>query len=243
VLTRFARASLLLLLATAASGVSLADAPPPADPVVPRWEERFAPLAPPALAAEERARLDAGEVVVRDLAPTEADGIGMLLMGIVDATPDQVWAVMADCEEQDEFIPQIRHAAVRDREGDSHTCDLVVDVPFPLGDLRTATRHRVRRLPDGGHQRRWHLLPGDWDYLRNSGSWTVHPYQDDGRSLLIGRMDLLPKSVVPFWLLHAAQVRQAPETFTAIRARVRDLQSRGQAPGPLSSRPSNPEAP
>jgi hypothetical protein len=49
--------------------------------------------------------------------------------------------------------------------------------------------------------------------------------------------------VVPFWILHAAQVNQAPQTFGAIRARVRDLQSRSQAPGPLSSRPLDPEAP
>jgi hypothetical protein len=229
----FACPAFALLLAAGIARVSPADAPPPAG----EWEARFAPLTPPALAEEDRTRLDAGEVLVRDLTPTETDGIGMLMMGVVDATPDQVWAVMADCEDQDEFIPRIRHAAVRDRQGDSHTCDLVVDVPFPLGDLRTGTRHHVRGLPDGGHQRRWHLLPGEWDYFRNSGSWTVHPYQDGRRSLLIGRMDLLPKSVVPFWILHAAQVRQAPETFTAIRARVQEVRSRAPAPGRLSWHP------
>lgn len=231
---KLARLAFALLLAMGLPRISLADALPPADSA---WGDRFAPLAPPALAEDDRTRLDAGEVVIRDLPPTDADGIGVLLMGLVDATPDQVWAVMADCEEQDEFIPRIRHAAVRDRDGDSHTCDLVVDLPAPLGELRTATRHHVRRLPDGGHQRRWDLLPGDWDYLRNSGSWTVHPYQDGPRSLLVARMDLLPKSVLPVWILRAAQVRQAPETFAAIRARVRERRSRALAPGRLSSRP------
>ncbi len=160
--------------------------------------------------------------MVRELPPTDPDGVGVLLVGVIEAPPDRVWAVMADCEEQDEFIPRVGYAAVRDREGDSHTCDLVIDMPLPMSDLRTATRHHVRRLPDGGYQRRWDLLPGDWDYLRNSGSWTVHPYQD-GRSLLVGRMDLLPKSMLPAWLLQAAQVRQAPETFAAIRKRVLEL--------------------
>jgi hypothetical protein len=235
----FARLALALLLATGASGISLADAPPPVDPepVAPEWDGPFAPPAPPPFVGDDQTRLDAGEVVVRDLPPTEKDGIGMLLMGVIDATPDQVWAVMADCEEQDEFIPRIVHAAVRDRDGTSHTCDLVVDVPFPMGDLRTGTRHHVRRLPDGGYQRRWDLLPGEWDYLRNSGSWTVHPYQGGRRSLLIGRMDLLPKSVVPFWILRAAQVDQAPETFSAIRARVREAASQEKEPRRLSSRP------
>ena len=221
---RLARLALALLLVggpTSITLVSLADESP-ADS---EWSDRFAPLSPPKFAAEERTTLDAGGVVILDLPPTEADGIAMLLAGLVDAPPDQVWAVMSDCDKQDEFIPRISYAAVRDRDGDSHTCDLVVDLPFPMGELRTATRNHVRRLPDGGHQRRWELLPGDWDYTHNSGSWTVHPYQGGRRSLLIGRMDLVPKSVLPIWILHEGQVRQAPETFGAIRARVRQVAS------------------
>jgi hypothetical protein len=218
--SRSASLALALLLAGVPAGDSPADQAPPTNS---EWSNRFAPLGPPPFAEEERTRLDAGEVVVRDLTPSDPNGVGMLLAGVIDATPDRVWAVMADCEPQEEFIPRVRHAAVRDRDGDSHTCDLVVDLPLPFSDLRTATRHHVRRLPDGGYQRRWELLPGDWDYHRNSGSWTVHPYRGAQRSLLIGRMDLLPKSMLPVWLLHAGQVRQAPETFTAIRTRVSQL--------------------
>ena len=221
--SRFAHLAVALLLAGGLARISLAAEPAPADPA---WSDRFAPVAPPAFAEDDRSRLDAGEVVVRDLPPTEPDGVGLLMAGVVDAMPDQVWAVMSDCDRQDEFIPRVLYAAVRDRDGDSHTCDLVIDLPFPMSDLRTATRHHARRLPDGGYQRRWELLPGDWDYQRNSGSWTVHPYQDGHRSLLVGRMDMLPKSAVPVWLLHAGQVRQAPDTFTAIRARVRQVASR-----------------
>ena len=57
-----------LLLAGGLAPISLADTPPPADP---GWNDRFAPPAPPALAEDERTRLDAGEVVVRDLPPTD----------------------------------------------------------------------------------------------------------------------------------------------------------------------------
>jgi hypothetical protein len=215
-----ARLAVALLVVTGLGRISLADESPS---VGSGGDDRFAPLLPPVFAEDERTRIDAGEVVVRDLPPTEPDGIGMLLAGIVNAPPSQVWAVMADCDEQDEFIPRVRYAAVLDRDGDSHTCDLVIDLPLPLSDLHAQTRHHVRRLPDGGYQRRWDLLPGNWDYRRNSGSWTVHPYQDGRRSLLVGRMDLVPKSVLPIWILHEGQVRQAPETYAAIRTRVSQL--------------------
>jgi hypothetical protein len=195
-------------------------------------EERLAPLAPPDLAEVDHARLEAGEVLVRELAPSDPDGIGVLVIGVVETPPDRLWDLMADCEQQDEFMPRITHAAVRDRDDDAHTCDLVVDVPFPLEDLVTATRHRVRRLPDGGYQRWWQLEPGDWSYHRNSGSWTVHPRADGRTSLLVNRMDLLPKTIVPHWVLRDAHARQAPETYEAIRVRVRDSAVRDGAGSP-----------
>lgn len=164
--------------------------------------------------------LESGAVIVRDLPPSGDEGIGVLVVGRVEAKPDDVWAVMADCDEQDEFVPRVVEASVHDRDRDAHTCQLTIDLPFPLDDAQTKTRHQVRRLPDGGMQRYWHLLPGDWGYERNSGSWTVHPEADGRRSLLVNRMDMLPKSAIPTWILQAATSRQAPDTFEAIRSRV-----------------------
>jgi hypothetical protein len=54
----------------------------------------------------------------------------------------------------------------------------------------------------------------------------VHPYGTG--SLLVNRLDLLPKSVIPVWVLRGAHDRQAPDSFEAIRARVR-LVSQGTA--------------
>lgn len=214
---RSASLALALLLASGSLPSSAAGAPPRIDsqPV-----DRFAPPTVPGIGEADRLRLEAGETVVRELPPSDGAGLGVLVMGLITAPPDQVWVVMSDCEAQDEFLPRILHAAVRDRDGDDHTCELVVDLPFPMEDVRTATRHHLRRLPDGGYQRHWELLPGDWGYLRDSGSWTVHPYTGGRRSLLVNRLDLLPRSSIPEWILRAAHVRHAPETFAAIRARV-----------------------
>jgi len=189
--------------------------------------ERFAPLAAPALGDGERARLAAGEVLVRPLPPSAGEGIGTLALGVIDAPPERVWAVMADCAEQDQFLPRVTYSAVRDRDGDAHTCELVVALPFPLAAARTETRQHVRRLPDGGYQRWWELLPGDWGYRRDTGSWSIHPFTG-GRSLLVSRLDLLVKGAVPAWLVRAAQSDQAPATFAAIRKRVAERNVRAE---------------
>jgi hypothetical protein len=219
--------TLALHVVLGAPWLAAAEAPPRA---ASEPHDRFAPLAAPRLGADDRTQLDADAILVRDLPPSDTTGIGVLVMGLIDAAPDRVWTVMADCERQDEFLPRISHAAVRDRDGDSHTCDLVVDMPFPLEDARSATRHHVRRLPDGGYQRHWELAPGDWSFSRHSGSWSVHPYADGRRTLLVNRMDLLPKSGIPTWILRAAYTQQAPASFAAIREQVRALASESGKP-------------
>ena len=184
------------------------------------FTDRLAPADPPVLSDSDRQQLEAGALVIRDLPASDPGGIGLLVMGLVDATPDRVWKVMSDCEKQHEFMPRVSHSAVRDRDGDKHTCELAIDMPYPLDPVRVETRQIVRGLPDGGHQRRWELAPGDWSYLRDDGSWSVHPYATGQRSLLVNRMDVLLKSALPVWILRAAQTREAPAVYEAIRLRV-----------------------
>ena len=180
----------------------------------------LAPLTQPTLTDSDRRQLEAGALVIRDLAPSDPEGIGLVIMGLVDATPDRLWSVMADCAKQEEFLPRVSHSTVRDRDGDRHICGLVVELPFPFEAARSETRQLVRRLPDGGYQRLWELAPGDWSYRRDSGSWSIHPYSGGQRSLLVNRMDLLFKSTLPGWVLRAAQTHEAPAMFEAIRLRV-----------------------
>jgi hypothetical protein len=194
---------------------------------------RFAPLEAPDVTDGERSRLAAGETVIRDLPPDDGAGVGVLLMGLVDAEPALLWSVLADCERQEEFIPRVLSAEVRDRAGDEHSCELVIDMPFSMEDERTASRHHVRRLPDGGYQRRWDLLPGEWVYLRNSGSWSVHPWDGGDRSLLVNRVSLVPRIAVPNWIVSAVHRRQAPATFDAIRRRVREAAAAPRDPATL----------
>jgi hypothetical protein len=219
--TRSLRARILLSAALCCRSLSSSADDSKAEPE-PAITDRFAPALPAVLDDSDTSKLEAGEILVRDLAPEQGDGIGLLSLGLVDATPERVFGVLSSCEDQDEYMPRVLFSAVRDRVGDSHTCELVVDLPRPFDDIHTVTRHRVRRLPDGGYQRYWKLVPGPWSYLRDTGSWSVHPYAGGMRSLLINRVDLLLKSQLPDWLVRAAQTRQAPASFEAIRARVRE---------------------
>lgn len=186
------------------------------------WGDAFVPGAPEPveLGAAERARLAEGGLVLEPLEPTGGQGIALRALGLVEAPPARVWPVVRDCHRFAEFMPRTKHSERRRAPDGAATCYLVMDLPFPLADVHSEVRTRYERLPEGGFRRRWSLLGGD--YARNQGSWTVLPWDAEGRrSLLVYQIDAHPKQMLPDFVLRAAQQRQLPATYRAIEARAR----------------------
>lgn len=196
----------------------------------------------PDLTAEQRSRLDRGDVIVLAASPTDGKGFAYRSLGVVDAPPVRVWPVVSDCGRFDEFMPRMVRSdqfdEQLDKQGASYVCEIEIELPFPLSNRINAARSFLEELPGGIFRRYWSLVPGDWDWHRNDGSWTLWPWDEPrGRTLLEYKMDVWLKTRLPNFVLEAAQSIQAPATFDAIRARVR---SRGidvsGVPSPKDSR-------
>lgn len=165
-----------------------------------------------------------GEVVYIEQSPAGGAGVALTACSVLDASAADVWPVLRDCELYQEFLPGVTRSGVRDRRGDTALCDALIDLPFPLGELRSVERVRERGLPDGGFERRWSLESGT--YRRLEGSWTVLPWNgEEQRALLVYQLDMDPDTVVPDFALRRAQSATAPEVFAAISGRVRDCRS------------------
>jgi ribosome-associated toxin RatA of RatAB toxin-antitoxin module len=170
--------------------------------------------------AERRDELRAGRVVYIEQKPAGGEGVALTACGLVDAPPAEVWPVLRDCEEYEHFLPGVEHSALKSREGNVALCEALIDLPFPLGDLRSVERAVESELAGGGFERRWSLEHGT--YRRLEGSWTLLPWVDDARrTLAVYQLDMDPESVVPDFLLRRAQSATAPGVFSAIRERVR----------------------
>jgi ribosome-associated toxin RatA of RatAB toxin-antitoxin module len=167
--------------------------------------------------AASRAALDRGGVVYVEGQPTDGSGVALTACGVVDASPVEVWPVIRDCEEYQHFLPGVTHSALEYRGADVALCESLIDLPFPLGELRAVERVVETPLDGGGFERRWTLERGN--YRRLNGSWTLLPWE--GRTLAIYRLDMDPNTVVPDFLLRRAQSATAPKVFAAIRDRVR----------------------
>ena len=175
------------------------------------------PLTLPAFTAEETRTLEAFETVVHEMKPTDNKGIGVESFGLIDAASTEVWPVLRDCEHFASFMPRTKDSAMKDENGVA-LCHVELKLPFPLMNLWSDTRSVQREDPAGHFHRAWTLVRGT--YRRNSGSWSVLPWSDGKKTLVIYAIDSDPIMLIPDGILRSAQTGSLPEVFAAIRKRI-----------------------
>jgi ribosome-associated toxin RatA of RatAB toxin-antitoxin module len=178
------------------------------------------PVPFPKLSEKETKKLDANEIIVREIKPTDNKGVGAESMALVDAPPSEVWPVLRDCEHFQDFMPKTKKSAIVVENGD-RICHIELKLPFPLTDLWSETKSVIREEPAGHYLRSWTLVRGT--YHRNSGSWHVLPWGDGKKTLVVYTLDTDPKMIVPDALIRSAQTGSLPDVFHAIRKRVTSL--------------------
>lgn len=188
------------------------------------------PVSVPALTDAEKKKLDQGGVVVHELKPTDNSGVAGMAFGVVEASSDEVWPIVRDCEHFSKFLPSTKKSW-RKGEGSDQVCYDELELPFPLTNLWAETRSVAREEPQGYYLREWSFVKGT--YKRNRGSWRVVPWGEDGkRSLVIYEVDSDPSMLVPDWILRAAQTGSLPKIFEGVRKRVLVQRAANPAPAP-----------
>ena len=175
------------------------------------------PLTLPSFTEAETKKLEAFETVVHEVKPTDNKGIGVESFGLIDAPPTEVWPVLRDCAHFASFMPRTRTSSIKEEEGVS-LCHVELRLPFPLMNLWSDTKSVQREEPAGSYHRAWTLVRGT--YRRNSGSWSVLPWGDGTKTLVIYAIDSDPIILIPDGILRSAQTGSLPEVFAAIRKRV-----------------------
>ena len=177
--------------------------------------------AAPDLGAEAKASLAKGEVVVERLDPTGGSGVSARAMGVVDAPAATVWPVVRDCEHFSKFMPRTKSSKLVSRDGNQSVCRVEIDMPFPFDNLWSVVRSSESKTEEGGFQRSWSLVRGT--YKRNNGRWSVYPWGEGHKSLLVYEIDVDPDVAIPDAIIRSAQTGSLPDVFAAVRKRVRTL--------------------
>ena len=146
--------------------------------------------------------------------------------GVVDASPEEVFAVVADVERYPQFFERMAAARITRRLSPT-LFDFYyrIDMPWPLSDHWCISRTTLDIDPQRRrYRRRWSLLKGTFEH--NRGSWSVRPW-GKGKALLHYTVVLKPRMSAPDFVLHYASEVALPRGVAAMRARVIALKKRG----------------
>lgn len=176
----------------------------------------------PKLSDDERARLEAGEVLTKVVDLDGGDVTAARAMGVIDAPPAAVWPHVDACGKYAEFMPSITESIEVARKGEDVTCRLTVGMPFPLSDLWSVTVAKHQKGKGERYRRAWKAIEGS--YRVNEGSWVLSPWGDPAkgdRTLAVYSIKVAPKAAIPAGVRRAAQQKSLPEVISALRARVK----------------------
>lgn len=172
-------------------------------------------LAHSKLPAHEVKALDKGEVLSKVVEVKGHDVPAIEGKIAINTPPHIVWEVVSNCDRYGERLHKVRAARLLEKKGGEFLCEVEVELPFPLSNLKAVTRAR-HEASEGRYARVWSLVRGDYRF--NEGSWHLSAFEGDPkRTLVLYRVHADPTVSIPAALRRKAQSRAVPDLLERVR--------------------------
>ena len=127
----------------------------------------------------------------------------------------KLWAIISKCSDYKKNMPSIKKSKQLSVKGNVIRCEIVVDLPFPMDDLRSVTdaKHTIKK--DKFYKRAWNLVEGD--YQINRGFWKLQAIDQGKHTYVHYVVHVEPKTAVPDFLKRMAQKSKIPGMFEKLR--------------------------
>lgn len=204
----------------------------------------------PAIGPDGAARVAHYEVVTfRD--PGGGGVIKAKAIGLLDATPDEVFRVASDYQHYTEFAPRVVAANVVDRQGDARAAVMMkTDLPWPANDAWVYAQFEHDRIAADVYRIRFWQVKGSMK--RYFGSIYIEPWQKwkgGGTSTITYELLAEPNSSAPRYMINNRIEQAASKYVHALRQHINQLRRLGRlhpsiAPDPtLASPTAGPKTP
>lgn len=172
------------------------------------------------VAGKTRARLDKGELITSTKKVPGSEFPQSVGMMVIDAPAQPIWKILDRCGDYKRTMQRVKRSKEIWRKGSKVRCEVLIDMPTPLDDLRTVTDAVHTVVPGKKWVRSWSMVEGD--FKSNSGSWTLVPFNDAGtRTLVIYKVHAVPKTAVPDMVIRLAQKKALPKALEHLRSRFK----------------------
>ncbi len=166
--------------------------------------------------AADKAKLEAGEILVRSFQVAGSEMPRAQVTAIIEAPMAKVWAIIEKCADYKRTMVRVLESEELSRSGQTVVCRTKVDMPWPFDDLEASTKATHTVEPGKLYRRVWTLVKGT--YKRNDGSWTLTPWAGDAnRTLVVYEVHAEPTISIPIAIQKRASRSALPDLIERLR--------------------------
>lgn len=162
-------------------------------------------------------------------------------IGVIDATPEEVFRVATDYAKYRDFMPKVTGSTVREADRNHALVELQAELRWPAGSSSVTARYTHERLPGEIYRVRFDMVKGSLkQYL---GSLYIEPFAP-GKTAITYELVAEPDTVAPKSAINRGIKRSTGNFIHALRQRINDLHRLGYLhPEPMPPQPSDARSP
>jgi hypothetical protein len=187
----------------------------------------------------ERRAVEQGEILVELTAIEGTPVKKAVAVAVIDAPPEDVFAILTNYHEFPEFMPYCRKVTFEGKEGEKSRVRFELEFPWPIGDryyTLELKNWRFEQRPDGREPdagipqavvliNSWTYVPDSGNIKDTYGSWEVRSYperteQGPARSFVRYTVFTDPGGNIPNWANNLATEVAVPKVIHNLRRRV-----------------------
>lgn len=170
-------------------------------------------LLPPGLpiSAADKVQVARGQVVAKLVHVPRSPRKQVLVMGLVQASPERVWQILTDYERYPQFFTNLKSMEILEKKGlyEVHRVRLKTPWPFEEKWITSALIHSADR-------RSIQIRRLDGNIKAMEGTWRLVP--QGSQTLLVYHIRIDPGiPVVPQWLIDWGSKQAAPDIIQSVR--------------------------
>jgi ribosome-associated toxin RatA of RatAB toxin-antitoxin module len=162
-------------------------------------------------------------------------------IGVIDATPEEVFRVATDYAKYRDFMPRVTESNVKESARDHALVELTAELRWPAGTSMVTARYTHEKLPGEIYRVRFDMVNGSLKkYL---GSLYIEPFAP-GKTAVTYELVAEPNTLAPKSAINRGVKRSTANFVHALRQRVNDLHQQGYLhPEPVAPRASDARSP
>jgi ribosome-associated toxin RatA of RatAB toxin-antitoxin module len=162
-------------------------------------------------------------------------------IGVIDATPEEVFRVATDYAKYRDFMPKVTDSRVKEAARDHVLVEMHAELRWPAGASKVTARYTHEKLPGDIYRVRFDMVDGSLkQYL---GSLYIEPFAT-GKTAVTYELVAEPDTVAPKGAINRGIKRSTGNFVNALRQRVNDLHRLGYLhPEPITPPKSDARSP